>query len=89
MKNQLEGYFGSDVLLEQFAFKKIIWAIEGYHPPKARSVMSYLNVAEFVDDHIFKAGKWHFDQVEGERNPFGYIRIATPTSFHCSDGDGL
>ena len=49
--------------------------------------MTYLDVAEFVDYDIIKAGKWHFNQVEGKRNPFGFVRIATPTSFHGSDGD--
>ena len=44
--------FSSDVLLEQFAFNKIIWTIARYHSPEVRSVMSYLDVAEFVDDHI-------------------------------------
>ena len=39
--------------------------------------MSYLDVAELVDNDIVKAGKWHFDQVEGESNSFGYVRIAT------------
>ena len=75
-------------MLKQGAFNKIIWTIARYHSPEVRSVMSYLDVAEFVDNDIVKAGKWHFDQVEGESNSFGYVRIATPTSFHGSDGDG-
>ena len=75
-------------MLKQVAFSKIIWTIAGYHPPEVWSMMSYLDVAEFVDYDIVKAGKWHFDQVETERNTFCLIGIATPSSFHGSDGDG-
>jgi hypothetical protein len=50
--------------------------------------MSYLDVAEFVDNDIVKAGKWHPDQVETEGNTFGLVGITSPTCFHRADGDG-
>ena len=79
---------GSGVMLKQVAFSKIIWAMAGYHAPEVRSVMPYLDVAEFVNNDIVKAGKWHPDQVEIEGNTFGFVGITSPTRFHSANSDG-
>ncbi len=50
--------------------------------------MPDLDVAEFVDNDIVKAGKSHSDQVETEGNTFGLVGITSPTCFHRADGDG-
>lgn len=49
--------------------------------------MSYLDMAEFVDDDIVKTGQRRLDQVEVERDSPGSVGIAAPARFHGADGD--
>ena len=75
-------------IFKLFAQSQMIRHVTTHHYPKVRTMVSYLNMAEFVDDNIVKAGWWCFDQVEIEGNTFGFVGITTPTCFHGADGDG-
>jgi hypothetical protein len=58
-------------IFKMFAQSQMIRHVTTHHFPKVRTMVSYLNMAEFVNDNIVRAGWWCFDQVEIEGNTFG------------------
>ena len=84
---QLRNEQSSSELFQQAAHFQVSGTISGDHPPEVRTVVPYLYVAEFVDDDIVKAGRRHFDQIEGQGNTLGMIGIAAPAGLHRADGD--
>ncbi|OGU20728.1 MAG: hypothetical protein A2X85_11805 [Geobacteraceae bacterium GWF2_54_21] len=81
-------YINSCIAFQLFAHCQIIRHVTTDHPPKIRAVVSYLNVAKFVDDHIIKTGLRSFYKIQIEGDSPCSVRIATPTRFHGANGYG-